>query len=273
MSLLGTIRHWFFYYPLGLLVLCGAAVVLFACNPLLFPFVVAYTLYVIFMGDPTFAELQAWSAIRHATRWPTPDLTSAFPVIGVGNLPPPTRPCLYTFHPHGLINASRAIHTIDHRSSLYVHFMNAYHAVHSGFFHIPFLREVMLYGGCIPATYRYMDWAVEQGSSVTLTPGGAREVQYAQEGTNREVWLLHNRKGFVRFARRHGLPIVPLYSAGEQELFTYSNGWFGQSMRWLSGAVRGITGLTVDFNRIEFELTSNRVSDVSTFFANATNLK
>jgi len=39
--------------------------------------------------------------------------------------------------------------------------------------------------------------------------------------------------------------------------------------------LRGDTwdGLTVDFNRIEFELTSNRVSDVSTFFANATNLK
>jgi 1-acyl-sn-glycerol-3-phosphate acyltransferase len=96
-----------------------------------------------------------------------------------------------------------------------------------------------------------MDWAVTQGKSVTLTPGGAREVQYARENTNREVWLLRNRKGFLRFARRHGIPIVPLYTAGEQEAFTSAEGWVGQPLQWLSGVLRSITGLTVDLNILQ----------------------
>ena len=109
----------------------------------------------------------------------------------------------------------------------------------------------MLYGGCIPATHHYMDWAIEQGKSVTLTPGGAREVQYAKENTNREVWLLRNRKGFLRFARRHGIPIVPLYTAGEQDAFTSAEGWLGRPLQWLSGVLRSVTGLTVDLNILQ----------------------
>jgi hypothetical protein len=252
MSLLGTAWHWLFYYPLGLLALSLAAALVFLFNPFLFPFAVAYILYVLLWGSPTFAELQMWAAVRQATKWPTPDLTAAFPVVGTERLPSPTEPALYTFHPHGLLNITRAVHTIDPHSPLYVHLRNAYHAVHSGFFHVPFLREVMLYGGCIPATHAYMDWAVTQGKSVTLTPGGAREIQYAREKTNREVWLLRNRKGFLRFARRHGLPIVPLYTAGEQDAFTSAEGgWLGRPMQWLSGVLRSITGLTVDFNILQ----------------------
>ena len=251
MSLLGTVNHWFFYYPLGLLVLTVVAALVFIFNPFLFPFAIAYILYVLIWGSPTFAELRMWSAVRQATMWSTPDLTGAFPVISADRLPPPTQPALYTFHPHGLLNITRAVHTIDPKSPLFVHLRSAYHAIHSGFFHVPFLREIMLYGGCIPATHHYMDWAIEQGKSVTLTPGGAREVQYAKENTNREVWLLRNRKGFLRFARRHGIPIVPLYTAGEQDVFTSAEGWLGRPLQWLSGVLRSVTGLTVDLNILQ----------------------
>jgi hypothetical protein len=106
----------------------------------------------------------------------------------------------------------------------------------------------MLCGGCIPADRESMDWAARRGFSLTLSPGGAREVQYAHNKATKEVWLFRNRKGYLRFAKRHGLSIVPLYTAGEQDVFTYSVGWITPWLRWLRERGRALTGLTVDLN-------------------------
>jgi hypothetical protein len=252
MGLLETVLHLCFYFPVGLLFLTGVCVVVFACNPLFFLPVALYTLYVLFVGYPSFAELELWASLRKRVKWnrflPVPDYSSLFPVINADNLPSADTQALYTFHPHGLLSLTRAIHTVDPQSPLFPLFENAYHAIHGFFFHIPFLRELMLYGGCIPADRVYMDWAVERGASVTLTPGGAREVQYAQDKATREVWLFRNRKGYIRFAKRHGIPIIPLYTAGEQEVMTYPSGWVSSWLRWLSDKGRLLTGMTVDLN-------------------------
>lgn len=254
MGLLETVLHMCFYFPVGLLLLTVACVVVFACNPLFFLPVALYTLYVLFVGYPTFAELEFWSSVRSRIKWnrllPVPDYTSLFPVVNTENLPSPGTQALYTFHPHGLLSLTRAIHTVDPHSPLHPLFENAYHAIHGFFFRIPFLRELMLYGGCIPADRAYMDWAAEKGASVTLTPGGAREVQYAQDMAYREVWLFRNRKGYIRFAKRHGMPIVPLYTAGEQDVMTYPVNRVSSWLRWLSEKGRLLTGMTVDLNII-----------------------
>jgi 2-acylglycerol O-acyltransferase 2 len=250
MGLVDTVLHMCFYFPIGFAIFVLVCVTVFLLNPLfVFP-ACAYMAYAVVMGPPTFVELEFWSSVRKwiHTKHICPDYQAQFPVEGADRLPPPTTQTLYTFHPHGLLNLTRAIHTLDPHSPLYARFENAYHAVHDVFFRIPFLRELMLCGGCIPASRVYMDWAAARGASITLTPGGAREIQYAQAVTNREVLLFRGRKGYIRFAKRHGLPIVPLYTAGEQDVMTYEVGWMSSFVRYFSEKVKLLTGLTVDLN-------------------------
>lgn len=250
MGLLGTVLHIGFYYPIAFLLVVVAACATFLCNPLFVLPACLYVIYVLVVGSPTFAELEFWGSVRKwvNTRSVASDYRQLFPVEGVANLPSADTQALYTFHPHGLMNLTRAIHTLDPSSPLFAHFQNAYHAVHAFFFHIPFLRELLLCGGCIPAGRTYMDWAADKGASLTLTPGGAREVQYASDKATREVWVFRGRKGYIRFAQRHGMPIVPLYVAGEQDVLTYTQGWLSGWIRWLSEKIRLLTGMTADWN-------------------------
>lgn len=239
-----------FYYPLAFLFVVVAAATVFLCNPLFVLPACLYVVYVLVMGQPTFAELEFWSAVRKwvNTRNVPSDYRQLFPVEGVENLPSADTQALYTFHPHGLVNLTRAIHTLDPSSPLFPHFQNAYHAIHAFFFHIPFLRELLLCGGCIPASRTYMDWAADRGASLTLTPGGAREMQYAHDKASREVWVFRGRKGYIRFAQRHMIPIVPLYAAGEQDVMTYRQGWLSGWIRWGSEKIQLLTGMTADWN-------------------------
>jgi hypothetical protein len=250
MGLLETVLHLLMYYPLLFPLVIVGGIALFLCNPLFALPACLYVLYVVVAGSPTFAELEFWGSVRKwvNTGHVPSDYRQQFPVEGLSNLPPADTPALYTFHPHGLINLTRAMHTLDPSSPLFGRFQNAYHAVHGFFFRIPFVRELMLCGGCIPASRDYLDWAASKGASITLTPGGAREVQYAHDKTSREVWLFRGRKGYIRFAQRHGLPIVPLYTAGEQDVMTYPQGWLSGWGRWIGEKGRLLTGVTTDWN-------------------------
>lgn len=69
--------------------------------------------------------------------------------------------------------------------------------------------------GLVPADRAVMDRLVPTGHSMLVFPGAARE-------TFRPIWERRNidlggRVGFVRQALRHGLPILPIVSAGSHE--------------------------------------------------------
>merc|ERR1719323_280300 len=62
-------------------------------------------------------------------------------------------------------------------------------------------------------------------SPLALVPGGFHEATVCCRGKERV--FLKNRRGFVKFALRHGYDLVPVYTVGEDDLMSNpQGGWW-----------------------------------------------
>jgi len=61
---------------------------------------------------------------------------------------------------------------------------------------------------------RSFEYALREGKSVLLIPGGITELQLSKS-SSRVIELSARHQGFCRVALAHGIPIVPVYSFGE----------------------------------------------------------
>ncbi len=96
-------------------------------------------------------------------------------------------------------------------------------------FKFPFLGRIARSIGMIPSTYRAADAALEQGVPLLLFPGGDHEAF-------RPIWQANRvdfggRKGFLRIAQKHGVPIVPLAIQGSH--VTTPILWRSRLLAWL----------------------------------------
>jgi len=90
-------------------------------------------------------------------------------------------------------------------------------------FWVPFFREWVLLNGFCSANKPTLVGRLAAGESLVLVPGGAREALSAHPGTMK--LLLQKRRGFVRLALEHGVPLVPVLGFGENDIFdTYVAG-------------------------------------------------
>jgi 1-acyl-sn-glycerol-3-phosphate acyltransferase len=65
---------------------------------------------------------------------------------------------------------------------------------------------------------------IERREHICVLPGGTRECFRSSRVLYRVEW--GGRRGYLRFARRHGLPIVPVASSGVDEFYRiYGEGW------------------------------------------------
>lgn len=124
-------------------------------------------------------------------------------------------PSLYVCHPHGLYGMTWFLHFAasltkwpGERPVL---------AVHSVFFHIPILRELFQLHRCIEAKEESICKALEEGHSVALLVGGIEELLVS--GSSSVQLILDKRKGFARIAKRMKVPIIPVVSPSENDLF------------------------------------------------------
>ncbi|PFH35137.1 dgat2l1-prov protein [Besnoitia besnoiti] len=85
----------------------------------------------------------------------------------------------------------------------------------------PFFRHILQLMGfisCSKKTLLNVLESKEKGKAVVLVVGGGREAFLAEEGKNDLV--LKKRKGFFELALRTGASVVPVYSLGENDLYT-----------------------------------------------------
>ncbi|XP_065223052.1 diacylglycerol O-acyltransferase 2-like protein 6 [Planococcus citri] len=102
----------------------------------------------------------------------------------------------------------------------------------------PITREYCLSMGCIGSRESSILHVLNSKPSkaVVLVPGGGAEMQITEPGSTYRI-ITSRRKGFVRLALKTGTPLVPVFSFGEQNLYSR------YQSKWLQKMVKKITGI------------------------------
>jgi hypothetical protein len=84
------------------------------------------------------------------------------------------------------------------------------------FLDIPALRQISLSLGLVRSDELNMKAALNQGTSLMVLPGGVAERNLSAPA---KMKLVDGRRGFLRIARQHRLPIIPIFGFGENDFF------------------------------------------------------
>lgn len=88
---------------------------------------------------------------------------------------------------------------------------------------VPILHHVIGFIGGVNASASAVESVLQKGETLAVAPGGIAEMFLGYPrpgcGPDEEYALVLHRKGFVRLALKHGLPLVPVYVFGNTKLF------------------------------------------------------
>lgn len=114
----------------------------------------------------------------------------------------------------------------------------AYAMVHDAAFRVPFVREILLRVGGIPASRDNADAVLGMGGTLLAFPGGEQEAQRSFRKRN-EV-NFRGRTGFIEVALKHGVPLLPVVNVGGHEVYftLFSSRWLAEVTGY-----RALTGL------------------------------
>ncbi|RLN86879.1 hypothetical protein BBJ28_00002141 [Nothophytophthora sp. Chile5] len=130
---------------------------------------------------------------------------------------------LFCSHPHGLLSAHHGILMSGSSVPAFseaVPYPTRRHLAATVCFRIPLYREYVLWSGCVDARRSIADKMLRSGKSLVILVGGITEQMLSQRGEH--TIYAKKRKGHIRLALKHGVPIVPGYAFGETDLFTHS---------------------------------------------------
>lgn len=117
--------------------------------------------------------------------------------------------------------------------------LNSTVAIASILFKMPILRQVFMWGGCIPATKSLMAKSLaNEGDKVCVMSGGIAELFLSSR--KREQLYLLKRRGFVRLAIETNAELVPMYIFGQTNMFDQvatSGGYMMRVSRYLSASL------------------------------------
>ncbi len=98
-----------------------------------------------------------------------------------------------------------------------------YGMAHRAIFEVPFIRRIGLRGGVIPASPENATLALKADCPILVYPGG--DVDALKPFSKRHRITFAGRKGFIRTALEHQVPIVPVISVGAHEtLYVLNDG-------------------------------------------------
>lgn len=97
-------------------------------------------------------------------------------------------------------------------------------------FRIPLVRELGLWTGCVDARRSVAEQLLQRGRSILVLPGGEAEQIRTRHG--HESVYLRRRKGFLKLAMRHKVPVVPVYVSGVADYYHTSMALFATRL-WL----------------------------------------
>jgi len=182
----------------------------------------------LLVGSISLCPCKPWAGLRRMRFWEV--VVSYFEpeVWQTSTLPDSTK--LFCFMPHGIFPFGQALGLV---SWLNDSFQNMRPAVADVMVKTPGVGHFMTMLGCVSVSRKSMEAAIEREDNICLVPGGITEMF---EASDQACQLLHlrSRKGFVRLALKHGIPLVPVYCFGNNETLHLCSISKHRVVRWLS---------------------------------------
>jgi 1-acyl-sn-glycerol-3-phosphate acyltransferase len=125
---------------------------------------------------------------------------------------------ILTVSPHGIFPFSLALAAVSEMSEQAFGKFRA--VVASATQMIPFVRDVLIWLRAVDASRLSVDQALSEGSRIGIAPGGISEMYegYPKPGAHPDDEYAIIRKGIVRLAIKHNVPIIPVYCFGSTKL-------------------------------------------------------
>ncbi|NXT33785.1 MOGT2 acyltransferase, partial [Pelecanoides urinatrix] len=160
----------------------------------------------------------------------------------------PRQNYLMGFHPHGILAVGAFLNFCTEASGFSTLFpgITPHLMMLNLWFRIPFFRDCLMSAGLVPSDKESASYVLQKpegGNMLAIIVGGAQEALDAQPGSY--TLLLKNRKGFVRLAIKHGTPLVPIFSFGENDLFKQVRNPKGSWLRQLQHRLQQIMGVSL----------------------------
>jgi 1-acyl-sn-glycerol-3-phosphate acyltransferase len=119
----------------------------------------------------------------------------------------------------------------------------AYGLMHRMAFAVPLLGDLLVRLGGIPASNESARVALENGFPLFVCPGG--DVDALKPFRDRHRVIFGERRGFIRLALRHQVPIIPIISVGAHETLLFLND--GRRLAEVTGAARYLRIKSIPF--------------------------
>ena len=122
---------------------------------------------------------------------------------------------IYMFHPHGSFSTSFFFHQMARLTewpAMYGSCVITHH-----FWLVPFGNELLDALHAIPNRYNNMKEELEKGKSLSIIPGGVKEMSYVKDHCI--IVHLSQRRRIFQLAVETGTPLVPVITYGENELY------------------------------------------------------
>jgi len=116
---------------------------------------------------------------------------------------------IYMWHPHGVFCSSMFFHNATSYTNAN---LKAKGTAFNGLLWLPFMNEFFEELGAIPTDYFAMKSSLEKKESLSLSPGGMREMLY------KHTAIIEKRRGIFKMALETGTPLVPIISVNEHSL-------------------------------------------------------
>ncbi len=168
---------------------------------------------------------------KRVMHWIGTQMASVSPATNLDPLAEGTQ-AIYSCHPHGLMAAAPYIHYTLVRG---VPTMTTPIVVN-----LPFIRSVRSALNLVDSNKDVVKNHLAAGKSLAVILGGAREAIATEP---RQMRLCADRRGIFELAIQYRVPIVPVLTYGENEMFAVKINWkgvLGEFQRWLYKKFHGV---------------------------------
>ncbi|XP_067668805.1 2-acylglycerol O-acyltransferase 2-like isoform X2 [Haliotis asinina] len=172
----------------------------------------------------------------------------------------PNKNYIFASHPHGVMCYSHFCNYATEGTGFSELFpgLRPYLLTLPGQYKFPFFRDYFMLTGSCSASKECMEYLLSKagkGNVLGLVVGGAIEALNAAPGNFRLI--LKNRKGFIKIAMKHGADVCPVYTFGENDLYSQVPNPEGSFVRKLQLVLTRICGFSppIFFGRGVFNYT------------------